>query len=149
MVKQMVYLREVRYLDFIAEIVLAYADKLLSERLNTNGISNYHIVRYRDDYRNFLQFKRGYRTNSILSSRSSCRLNFQLNGKKTYLTEDVISDSIKPDKKAYISEGPIYRKTQKRIYSTMSNLQQEALFIYQFSKKHPNSGTLIKFFNNF
>lgn len=39
--------------DFIAEIVLAYADKLLSERLNTNGISNYHIVRYRDDYRIF------------------------------------------------------------------------------------------------
>lgn len=97
----------------------------------------------------FLQFKRGYRTNSILSSRSSCRTQFQLNGKKTYLTEDVISDSIKPDKKAYISEGPIYRKTQKRIYSTMSNLQQEALFIYQFSKKHPNSGTLIKLLTTF
>lgn len=44
--------------DFIAEIVLAYADKLLSERLNTNGISNYHIVRYRDDYRIFAIQKR-------------------------------------------------------------------------------------------
>lgn len=76
-------------------------------------------------------------------------LNFQLNGKKTYLTEDVISDSIKPDKKAYISEGPIYRKTQKRIYSTMSNLQQEALFIYQFSKKTSKQRYTNKTFNNF
>lgn len=59
----------------------------------------------------FLQFKRGYRTNSILSSRSSCRTQFSIEWEKTYLTEDVISDSIKPDKKAYISEGPIYRKT--------------------------------------
>ena len=31
----------------------------------------------------------------------------------------------------------------------MSNLQQEALFIYQFSKKHPNSGTLIKLLTTF
>lgn len=82
----------------------------------------------------FFAIQRGYRTNSILSSRSSCRTQFSIEWEKTYLTEDVISDSIKPDKKAYISEGPIYRKTQKRIYSTMSNLQQEALFIYQFSK---------------
>ena len=41
-------------------------------------------------------------------------------------------------------EGPIYRKTKKIIYSTLSNLQQEALFIHQFSKKHPNTGTLSK-----
>lgn len=135
--------------DFIAEIVLAYADKLLSERLNTNGISNYHIVRYRDDYRIFCNSKEDTERIAFFLQDVLAELNFQLNGKKTYLTEDVISDSIKPDKKAYISEGPIYRKTQKRIYSTMSNLQQEALFIYQFSKKHPNSGTLIKLLTTF
>lgn len=135
--------------DFIAEIVLAYADKLLSERLNTNGISNYHIVRYRDDYRIFCNSKEDTERIAFFLQEVLAELNFQLNGKKTYLTEDVISDSIKPDKKAYISEGPIYRKTQKRIYSTMSNLQQEALFIYQFSKKHPNSGTLIKLLTTF
>ncbi len=135
--------------DFIAEIVLAYADKLLSERLNTNGISNYHIVRYRDDYRIFCNSKEDTERIAFFLQEVLAELNFQLNGKKTYLTEDVISDSIKPDKKAYISEGPIYRKTQKRIYSTMSNLQQEALFIYQFSKKHLNSGTLIKLLTTF
>lgn len=87
--------------DFIAEIVLAYADKLLSERLNTNGISNYHIVRYRDDYRIFCNSKEDTERIAFFLQEVLAELNFQLNGKKTYLTEDVISDSIKPDKKAY------------------------------------------------
>lgn len=43
--------------DFIAEIILAYADKELSEKLNAASISNYHIVRYRDDYRVFCNSK--------------------------------------------------------------------------------------------
>lgn len=72
-----------------------------------------------------------------------------MNAKKTYLTEEVISESIKVDKRAYISEGPIYRKSKKRIYSTMSNLQQEAFFIHQFSKKYPNSGTLSNLLTTF
>ncbi len=130
--------------DFIAEMVLAYADKILGEKLNEEKISNYHIVRYRDDYRVFCNSKEDTERIAFFLQEVLAELNFQLNGKKTYLTEDIISDSIKPDKKAYISEGPIYRKTHKRIYSTMSNLQQEALFIHQFSKKHPNSGTLIR-----
>lgn len=82
--------------DFIAEIVLAYADKLLSERLNTNGISNYHIVRYRDDYRIFCNSKEDTERIAFFLQEVLAELNFQLNGKKTYLTEDVISDSIKP-----------------------------------------------------
>ena len=60
------------------------------------------------------------------------------------MTEELISESIKQDKLTYISEGPIYRKTSQRIYCTLPNLQQEAIFIYQFSKKFPNSGTLLK-----
>lgn len=71
-------------------------------------------------------------------------LNFQLNSRKTFLTEEVISEAIKPDKKDYIMGGPIYKKEKGIIYSTMSNLQQEALFIHQFSKKHSNTGTLSK-----
>jgi len=130
--------------DFIAEMVLAYADKTFGEKLNEEKISNYHIVRYRDDYRVFCNSKEDTERIAFFLQEVLAELNFQLNGKKTYLTEDIISDSIKPDKKAYISEGPIYRKTHKRIYFTMSNLQQEALFIHQFSKKQPNSGTLIR-----
>ena len=135
--------------DFIAEIVLAYADKELSEKLNTNGISNFHIVRYRDDYRVFCNTKEDVERIAFYLQEVLTDLNFQLNAKKTYMTEEIISESIKRDKTAYISEGPIYRKTQKRTYSTMSNLQQEALYIHQFSKKYPNSGTLTKLLTTF
>ena len=135
--------------DFIAEIILAYADKVLSEKLNAESISDYHIIRYRDDYRVFCNSKEDTERIAFFLQEVLAELNFQLNGKKTYLTEDLISESIKPDKKAYISGGPIYRKTHKRIYSTMSSLQQEALFIHQFSKKYPNSGTLIKLLTTF
>ncbi len=130
--------------DFIAEMVLAYADKMLSEKLNIEGISDYHIVRYRDDYRVFCNSKENTERIAFFLQEVLAELNFQLNSKKTYLTEDVISESIKPDKRSYISDGPIYRKTQKRIYSAMSNLQQEALYIHQFSKRYPDCGTLIK-----
>ena len=130
--------------DFIAEIVLAYSDKELEKKLNANGITDYHIIRYRDDYRVFCNSKEDIERIAFFLQEVLSDLNFQLNSKKTYLTEEVISESIKPDKKDYIAAGPLYRKTKKRIYSIMSNLQQEALFIHQFSKKHPNSGTLIK-----
>ncbi len=131
--------------DFIAELVLAYADKILSDKLNTEKISeDYRIVRYRDDYRVFCNSKEKIERIAFYLQEVLTDLNFQLNGKKTLLTEEVINESIKPDKKAYIFEGPIYKIGQKRIYSRMSNLQQEALFIHQFSRKYSNSGTLIK-----
>lgn len=130
--------------DFIAEIVLAYADKELGDRLQTEGITEYHIIRYRDDYRIFSNSKEEIERIAFYLQEVLSGLNFQLNSKKTYLTEDVISESIKPDKRAYVSSGPLYRKSNKRVYSIMSSLQQEALYIHQFSKEYPNSGTLTK-----
>lgn len=130
--------------DFIAEMVLAYADKELNNKLNSEGITNFHIVRYRDDYRIFCNSKEETERIVFLLQEVLSELNFQLNVKKTYLTEEIISEAIKPDKKAYVFGVPIYRKSQKKIYSVMSNLQQEALYIHQFSKNYPNSGTLIK-----
>lgn len=130
--------------DFIAEIILAYSDKELEKKLRANAITDYHIIRYRDDYRVFCDSKENIERIAYFLQETLSDLNFQLNSKKTYLTEDVISESIKPDKIDYIANGPLYRKTKKRIYSIMSNLQQEALFIHQFAKKYSNSGTLIK-----
>ena len=135
--------------DFIAEMVLAYADKKLGDRLSAEDINNYRILRYRDDYRIFCNSKEESERIAFCLQEVLAELNFQLNAKKTYLTEDVITESIKPDKVAYISGIPMYRKTQKRIYSTISNLQQEALYIHQFSKKYPNSGTLTKLLTTF
>lgn len=130
--------------DFIAELVLAYADKKLSDKVTKEKITDYRIVRYRDDYRIFSNSKEEIERIAFYLQEVLSELNFQLNAKKTYLTEEIISESVKPDKTAYISGVPLYRKSKKKVYSTMSNLQQEAFFIHQFSKKHPNSGTLIK-----
>ena len=38
-------------MDFIAEMVLGYADSKLTRRINCHNISEYKILRYRDDYR--------------------------------------------------------------------------------------------------
>ena len=135
--------------DFIAEIVLAYADKGLSDKLDKENIKDYHIIRYRDDYRVYSNSKEEIERIVFFLQETLSELNFHLNAKKTYLTEDIISNSIKLDKLNYIFEGPIYRESYKRISTTLSNLQQEALFIHQFSKRYPNSGTLIKLLNTF
>ena len=43
--------------DFIAEMVLGYADSLVSEALTRKNITDYKILRYRDDYRIFCNKK--------------------------------------------------------------------------------------------
>ncbi len=121
--------------DFIAEMVLAYADKQLGDSLTQANIYDYHILRYRDDYRIFSDSKEiidkiVFKLQTVLSD-----LNLQLNSRKTFLTEDIVGSSIKPDKLTYVARVPIYRKVGNRVDSCMSNLQQEALFIHQFSKE--------------
>lgn len=130
--------------DFIAEMVLGYADLNLAEKLENDKIADYQILRFRDDYRIFSNRKEdlekiAFRLQEVLSD-----LNFQLNSSKTILTEDIIQSSIKPDKIAYIKGGPLYKKNGTRITTTASSLQQEALYIHQFSKTYPNSGVLIR-----
>lgn len=44
-------------MDFIAEIILGYSDKLLLKKLNENNINDFQIIRYRDDYKIFANSK--------------------------------------------------------------------------------------------
>lgn len=134
---------------FIAEIVLGYADSQVSEALARKGITDYKILRYRDDYRIFCNNKEKLEMIAFLLHDILADLNFQLNAKKTMLTEDVIDNALKPDKLAYIKRFPLYRKAGKRIYTTASTLQQELIYIHQFAKEFPNSGTLIKLLTTF
>lgn len=41
-------------MDFIAEIVLGYADTQLAEKMEKENITRYQILRYRNDYRIFV-----------------------------------------------------------------------------------------------
>ena len=135
--------------DFIAEMVLGYADSLVSEALANHGITDYKILRYRDDYRIFCNKKDELEKIAFVLQDILANLNFQLNAKKTFLTEDVIENALKPDKLAYMKRYPLYRKAGKRIYTTASSLQQELIYIHQFAKEFPNSGTLRKLLTNF
>lgn len=134
--------------DFIAEIILGYADRQLSLKLEEEGVSKYNILRYRDDYRIFSNSKDELEKIAFFLHEVLTDLNLQLNTEKTLLTEDVITDSIKKDKIWYVSNIPLFRKYSKRnkqrMFSLASCLQQEALYIHQFAKKYPNSGTLVK-----
>lgn len=121
-------------MDFIAEIVLGYADKKLSEKLSTLKIakSDYFILRYRDDYRIFIN-------NPIvgdLITKCLCEvlisLGLKLNPEKTTSSQNIISMSVKPDKLFWIQ--------QKQQHS---NVQKHMLIIHEFSRKYPNSGSLI------
>ncbi len=122
-------------MDFIAEIILGYADleltaKLKELKLNPN---DYFILRYRDDYRIL--------TNSpplgqeILKQLNHVlyELGLKMNPNKTSESNDVILSSLKKEKVETIFIAPIQQYFQK-----------EALRIYQLSKKYPNSGLVLK-----
>lgn len=87
--------------DFIAEIVLGYADSQVSEALASKGIADYKILRYRDDYRIFSNKKDELEKIAFVLQDILANLNFQLNAKKTMLTDDVIGNALKPDKLAH------------------------------------------------
>lgn len=135
--------------DFIAEMILGYADKILSLRIRREKIEDYKILRYRDDYRIFANSKEQLERIAFLLHEVLGDFNLQLNSKKTKLSEDVITDSIKSDKIGYLSASPFYHKSRHRVLTLASCLQQEALYIQQFGKHYPDSGTLVKLLNSF
>lgn len=121
-------------MDFIAEIVLGYADIKLSEKLSDFRIDQkeYYILRYRDDYRVFIN-------NPIIGDfiiKCLCEvmvsLGLKLNPSKTHSSQEVINLSIKPDKLFWINEKQFHQ-----------NIQKHLLIIHGFSKKHSNSGSAI------
>lgn len=68
--------------DFIAEMILAYIDKELDERLEKVGILDYRIIRYRDDYRIYSNSKEEIEKIAFLLQDVLSGFNFQLNTKK-------------------------------------------------------------------
>lgn len=126
--------------DIIAEIVLGYADMLLREALERDGITEgYEILRYRDDYRIFANNKDlleniSYTLQHVLES-----LNLRLNSAKTRISDSIITDSIKPDKLAYIYNTPIYNNKK---CCDFDGIQKQLLFILQFGRQYPDCGQM-------
>lgn len=161
-------------MDFIAEMILGYSDKLLSEELSKEGINNYQIVRYRDDYKIFSDSKED--VEKILKTLSIILydLNLKLNSAKTYLYDDIILDGIKPDKlywttkyESFVDYFPtkkglldisnkdipreeddifddLLNKKEKKRPSFKISIQKHLLEIKIMAEKYPNCGQLKK-----
>lgn len=133
-------------MDFIAEIVLGYADKQLIEQITEYNltcckdqcINDYKILRYRDDYRIFGNSQEVLVKITKILTGVLQDLNFRINTQKTFVTTNIIKDSIKPDK--------YYWNEMKQ---DANNLQNYLLLIHSLSQKHPNSGSLAKALNDF
>ena len=117
-------------MDFIAEIVLGYADLKLTEKINQE-IDEYFILRYRDDYRIFVNNPQN--GEKIIKILTECLINLglKLNPTKTLKNDDLIESALKQDKLYWIEHEHSQTDNQKQL-----------LLLYALSKKYPNSATL-------
>jgi len=118
-------------MDFIAEMVLGYADLKLSEKIQSAGINDYLILRYRDDYRIFCNNPRDGEQIIKMLTEVTISLGLKLNPAKTKASNDVVRASIKKDKIAWFSR----KKSEK-------SLQKHLLIIHDHSLDFPNAGSL-------
>lgn len=126
--------------DIVAEIVLGYADMLLREALERDGITEgYEILRYRDDYKVLANDKDLLERISYTLQHVLEGLNLRLNSAKTRISDSIITDSIKPDKLAYIYNTPIYNNKKQ---CDFDGIQKQLLFILQFGRQYPNCGQM-------
>ncbi len=125
-------------MDFIAEIVLCYADSVLTEKIREKGLKDYKVLRYRDDYRIFGDSLWVVETIAKLLTESLSEFGFHINTQKTFTSNNVVSDSIKPDKLFWIN-------TKQYNY----DIQQHLYIIHSLSEKFPNSGSVTKALDKF
>jgi RNA-directed DNA polymerase len=118
-------------MDFISEMVLGYADLELSDRLNAAGISDFRILRYRDDYRIFVKSPQIGDAIMKCLTEVLIDLGLKLNASKTTGAQLVVSHSIKPDKRAWL-----------RGRQGDPNLQKHLLVIHAHGQDYPNAGSL-------
>ena len=125
--------------NFVSEIILGYADLLLHERIDAAGIDvPYEILRYRDDYRIFCNDKDVLEHISYLLQQVLESLNFRMNSQKTKISDSLVLDSIKSDKRFYIFNTPIFNKKG----SDFDSFEKHLLYILMFARQFPDSGQL-------
>lgn len=126
-------------MDFIAEIVLNYADLLLSKKIKATHINkkDFKILRYRDDYRIFVNSPSI--ADEIIKNLTEVliELGLKLHSQKTLNYNNVIYGSIKQDKISWLIEK-----------SYVKTIQKELLILHNFSKDFSNSGVLLKELQN-
>lgn len=118
--------------DLLAEMVLGHADLELSTRLGSMCVTEYRILRYRDDYRIFVNSpETGERILKTLTE-VLLELGLKLSASKTSSAVSVIPSSMKIDKKQWMRGRQGDR-----------NLQKHLLLIHCHSTDFPNAGSLL------
>ncbi|MDQ6478859.1 RNA-directed DNA polymerase [Dyadobacter sp. LHD-138] len=119
-------------MDFVAEMVLGYADLQLSERLVLKPeINDYQILRYRDDYRIFTNNPSDGETIVKFITEILIELGLKVNPQKTNTSGSVIRASVKEDKIYWINNIKLGKSLQKHL-----------LIIHTLADRYPNSGSL-------
>ena len=118
-------------MDFIAEMVLGYADTELEKAIACRQIADFQILRYRDDYRVFVNNPQDGEQILKCLTQVMIDLGLQLNPKKTNFSGDVIRHSVKSDKLAW----------EFRRHDSV-DLQRLLTTIHDHSMEHPNAGSL-------
>jgi len=127
-------------MDFVAEIVLCYVDKLINEALS--DLTDFRILRYRDDYRIFTNSDdRAEEILKIVSDKLRS-VGMKLGVSKTFLSRNVVEGSIKPDKIAGIDLQDLGDANAKTI-------QKQLLRLNSFGQRFPNSGALRRLVSEF
>ena len=125
-------------LDLIAELVLGYADLELSRRLDKDKISDFQILRYRDDYRIFVNDSQVGEIILKALTEILIALGLKLNVSKTTGAQAVVGSSLKIDKREWMR-----RRQGDR------NLQKHLLLIHYHGTDFPNAGSLIAALDEF
>lgn len=125
-------------MDLVAEMVLGLADLELSEKIEGAKIEDYCILRYRDDYRVFINNPQDGEQIIKSLTEVTIGLGLKLNPGKTKASAHVVRASIKSDKLAWI-----YRKHSEK------SLQKHLLIIHDHAAQFPNAGSLVVALNDF
>ncbi len=120
-------------MDTVAEIVLSYADVELTRKIREQRVTDYQILRYRDDYRIFVNSREdGERILKCLTE-VMIDLGLKLSPEKTDVSDEVIRSSLKDDKLSWM-----FRTRRDK------DFQKHLLTIHDHSKMYPNSGSLAR-----
>ena len=127
-------------MDFIAEIVLGYVDELINAALG--DLTNFRILRYRDDYRIFANSDDLAEKILKIVSDKLRSVGMKLGVSKTFLSRNVVEGSIKPDKLAGID-------LQELGVANAKTIQKQLLRLHSFGQRFPNSGALRRLVSEF
>jgi RNA-directed DNA polymerase len=120
-------------MDFVAEMVLGYADVEIFSKIATHEINDYQILRYRDDYRIFTNSSQDGERILKCITEVLIEIGMKLGAAKTKLSNSVVEASIKRDKIDWIC-----RKQSEK------DFHKHLLIIHNHSTHHPNSGSLVR-----